>query len=67
VLAEQSLDTSLSRPLANKRRCATASTCSPCALVKEVADALSVKLGAPDLLLVHTGILADGRELECTR
>lgn len=66
-LLEHSLDTSLSRLLASKygvRSVRNRIDMRPCALVKEVADALSVKPGTPGLLLVRTGLMADGRVVE---
>jgi DNA-binding GntR family transcriptional regulator len=66
-LLEHSLDTSLTRLLKSRyslRSVRNRIDMRPCALVKEVADALSVKPGTPGLLLVRTGITADGRVLE---
>ncbi len=66
-LLEHSLDTSLTRLLADRydaRSVRNRIDMRPCALVKDVADALSVKPGTPGLLLVRTGILADGSVLE---
>lgn len=66
-LLEHSLDTSLSRLLASTygvRSVRNRIDMRPCALVKEVADALSVKPGTPGLLLVRTGLMADGRVVE---
>jgi DNA-binding GntR family transcriptional regulator len=66
-LLEHSLDTSLSRLLADTygvRSVRYRIDMRPGALVKEVADALSVKPGTPGLLLVRTGLTADGRVVE---
>ena len=66
-LLEHSLDTSLSRLLASTygvRSVRNRIDTRPRALVKEVADALSVKPGTPGLLLVRTGLMADGRVVE---
>lgn len=66
-LLEHSLDTSLSRLLESQygvRAVRNRIDMRPCALVKEVADALNVKPGTPGMLLVRTGLLADGRVLE---
>jgi DNA-binding GntR family transcriptional regulator len=66
-LLEHSLDTSLSRLLADTydvRSVRNRIDMRPCALVKDVADALSVKPGTPGLLLVRTGLAADGRVVE---
>jgi len=66
-LLEHSLDTSLTRLFENTygvRSVRNRIDMRPCALVKEVADALSVKPGTPGLLLVRTGLMADGRVVE---
>lgn len=66
-LLEHSLDTSLSRLLASEYGLHAVRyriDMRPCALVKDVAVALSVKPGTPGLLLVRTGLLADGRVVE---
>lgn len=66
-LLEHSLDTSLTRLLADQydaRSVRNRIDMRPCALVKDVADALSVKPGTPGLLLVRTGIMSDGSVLE---